>query len=120
MLMNHHILWTKQASYRLSHIASTARIIVLDTHILLLPDLTEDQGNELRLKHHVYILPSSGRINVGAVTKANVEYVAEAIAKVVAKNWECNDIFGAWIEDLRHELGDVSENLDFRPECTNK
>ena len=42
-----------------------------------------DQGELLRTKHHVYILPSSGRINVGAVTKVNVQYVANAIADVV-------------------------------------
>ena len=34
-------------------------------------------------KHHVYMLPSSGRINLGAVTHKNVEKVANALADVV-------------------------------------
>jgi aspartate/tyrosine/aromatic aminotransferase len=48
--------------------------------------LTESQGLVLAKKHHVYILPPSGRINVGAVTARNLEYVAAAIASVVNEN----------------------------------
>ena len=48
--------------------------------------LTEAQGKALMTKHSVYILPSSGRINLGAVTESNVEYIANAIADVVLTN----------------------------------
>ena len=41
------------------------------------------QGIDLMKKHHVYMLPSSGRINLGAVTHKNVEKVANALADVV-------------------------------------
>jgi aspartate/tyrosine/aromatic aminotransferase len=34
-------------------------------------------------RHHIYILPSSGRINIGAVTDRNIHKVAKAIADVV-------------------------------------
>ena len=51
-------------------------------------DLTPDQGMALMMKHHVYILPSSGRINIGAVTDRNVEYVAKALADVVMEGKE--------------------------------
>ena len=46
-------------------------------------DLTPAQGEALADRHHVYILSSSGRINLGAVTQRNVGYVAAAIADVV-------------------------------------
>ena len=46
-------------------------------------DLTPAQGEALADRHHVYILASSGRINLGAVTQRNVGYVAAAIADVV-------------------------------------
>ena len=48
-------------------------------------NLTHAQGVALMEKHHVYILPSSGRINIGAITDRNVDYVAEAMADVVCK-----------------------------------
>ena len=41
------------------------------------------QGVDLMTKHHVYMLPSSGRINLGAVTQRNVKKVASAIADVL-------------------------------------
>ena len=44
--------------------------------------LTAKQGEALAEDHHVYILPSTGRINIGAVTDKNVESVAKAIASV--------------------------------------
>jgi aspartate/tyrosine/aromatic aminotransferase len=34
-------------------------------------------------EHHIYMLPSSGRINLGALTSDKIEYVAQCIAKVV-------------------------------------
>ncbi len=46
-------------------------------------DLSPDQGRALADRHHVYILPSSGRINLGALTDRNIDYVAAAIADVV-------------------------------------
>jgi aspartate/tyrosine/aromatic aminotransferase len=46
-------------------------------------DLTTQQGAALMEKHHIYILSSSGRINVGALTDRNLDYVAAAIASVV-------------------------------------
>eukprot|EP00095_Tigriopus_kingsejongensis_P010551 snap_masked-scaffold349_size200065-processed-gene-1.12 protein:Tk10551 transcript:snap_masked-scaffold349_size200065-processed-gene-1.12-mRNA-1 annotation:"aspartate cytoplasmic" len=45
--------------------------------------LTPEQGVALMAKHHVYILPSMGRINLGGVTERNVALVAQAIAAVV-------------------------------------
>ena len=45
--------------------------------------LNPKQGEALAVNHHVYILPSSGRINIGAITDKNVEAVAKAIASVV-------------------------------------
>ena len=41
------------------------------------------QRIDLMTKHHVYMLPSSGRINLGAVTHRNVKKVASAIADVL-------------------------------------
>ena len=41
------------------------------------------QGLELMTKHHIYMLPSSGRINLGALTSDKLDYVARAIADVV-------------------------------------
>lgn len=46
-------------------------------------DLTPAQGAALADRHHVYILASSGRINLGAVSDRNLNYVAAAIADVV-------------------------------------
>lgn len=46
-------------------------------------DLTQAQGEALADRHHVYILASSGRINLGAVTERNLGHVASAIADVV-------------------------------------
>ena len=46
-------------------------------------DLTQAQGEALADRHHVYILASSGRINLGAITERNLGYVATAIADVV-------------------------------------
>ena len=45
--------------------------------------LTPDQGKLLREKHHIYMLPSSGRINVGALTDDTVEKLADAIVDVM-------------------------------------
>jgi len=50
-----------------------------------LSKLTPEQGVALREKHHVYMLPSSGRINIGALTSDTVQKLARAIADVVSK-----------------------------------
>ena len=57
--------------------------ITKQTGMFYLTKLTHKQGIDLMKKHHVYMLPSSGRINLGAVTHKNVEKVANALADVV-------------------------------------
>ena len=57
--------------------------ITKQTGMFYLSKLTYKQGIDLMKKHHVYMLPSSGRINLGAVTHKNVEKVANALADVV-------------------------------------
>ena len=57
--------------------------ITKQTGMFYLSKLTLKQGIDLMKKHHVYMLPSSGRINLGAVTHKNVEKVANALADVV-------------------------------------
>lgn len=41
------------------------------------------QCKELIDRHHIY-LPSNGRINVSGLNKSNIEFVADAINKVVS------------------------------------
>ena len=57
--------------------------ITKQTGMFYFSKLSYKQGMDLMTKHHVYMLPSSGRINLGAVTHKNVEKVAKAIADVV-------------------------------------
>ena len=45
-------------------------------------DLTPAQGAALADLHHVYILPSSGRINLGAVTDRKVQKVTDGIRHI--------------------------------------
>lgn len=53
-----------------------------------LSKLTAGQGVALREKHHIYMLPSSGRINIGALTEGTVEKLADAIADVIHSHWQ--------------------------------
>ena len=48
-----------------------------------LSKLTPEQGTLLRTKHHIYMLPSSGRINIGALSDETVEILAEALIDVI-------------------------------------
>ena len=57
--------------------------IIKQTGMFYYSKLTYKQGIDLMKKHHVYMLPSSGRINLGAVTHKNAEKVANALADVV-------------------------------------
>ena len=57
--------------------------ITKQTGMFYFSKLSYKQGMDLMNKHHVYMLPSSGRINLGAVTHKNVSKVAAAIADVV-------------------------------------
>jgi aspartate aminotransferase len=45
--------------------------------------LTEEQTRRLREEHSVYMLGSS-RINVAGINASNLDYVADAVAKVIA------------------------------------
>ena len=61
--------------------------ITRQTGMFYLTNLNYKQGIALMKKHHVYMLPSSGRINLGAVTHKNVEKVANALADVVLNSY---------------------------------
>ena len=45
--------------------------------------LSEEQTRRLREEHSVYMLGSS-RINVAGINASNLDYVADAVAKVIA------------------------------------
>jgi len=57
--------------------------IIMQTGMFYYSKLSYKQGIDLMKRHHVYMLPSSGRINLGAVTHKNAEKVANALADVV-------------------------------------
>ena len=61
--------------------------ITKQTGMFYLTNLNYKQGIALMEKHHVYMLPSSGRINLGAVTHKNVKKVANALADVILNSY---------------------------------
>lgn len=56
--------------------------ITAQTGMFYLSNLTPSQGRKLMNKHHVYIMLSSGRVNVCAINDDNICKVANAIADV--------------------------------------
>nr|ACO11582.1 Probable aspartate aminotransferase, cytoplasmic [Caligus rogercresseyi] len=57
--------------------------ITKQSGMFYLSGLDMKQGLRLKEEFHIYMLPSSGRINLGAVNSNNIEYICQSLACVV-------------------------------------
>uniref|UniRef100_A0A0K2VB58 Aspartate aminotransferase n=1 Tax=Lepeophtheirus salmonis TaxID=72036 RepID=A0A0K2VB58_LEPSM len=58
--------------------------ITQQTGMFYFSNLEKKQGLQLKEDFHVYILPSSGRINLGGINSNNIDYVCQSLAKIVS------------------------------------
>ena len=55
---------------------------MFQTGMFWLSGLTREQGDELASRH-VYMMPSSGRMNLCGLNSSNIKYFADTLARIV-------------------------------------